>query len=153
MTSLFGTNGKSELVRKCGPLTQMLSCKISADIPRVPASAGLSLVATWFHWSTLVYSKNSQTRFATKIGCFSLELFHWRTVVLSGHMNTWLRVTVSACVISLFSREASRAACNSNFGTVNTFSGATRAFPKQTQDLFFLRPWEFLLGLARMRPH
>ena len=28
MTFLFGTNGKRELVRKRGPLTQLLSCKI-----------------------------------------------------------------------------------------------------------------------------
>ena len=76
MTSLFGTKGNLELVKKCGPLTQLLSCKTSADIPRVPASAGLSLVATWFHWSTLVYSKISQTWFATKIDCFSLEFIH-----------------------------------------------------------------------------
>ena len=90
MTSLCGTKRKREIVKKCGPLTQPFSCKASADIPRVPASAGLSLVATWFHWSTLVYSKILQTPFATKIGYFSLELIHWRTVVLSVHMNCWL---------------------------------------------------------------
>ena len=140
MTYLFGTNGKGELVRNCGPLTQLLSCKISADIPRVPASAGLSIVAKWFHWSTLVYSKNSQTRFATKIGCFSFELIHWRTVVLSVHMYTCLTVTVSACVISLFSRATSRAACNSSFGTVITFIGATRAFPKTNASSVFILP-------------
>ena len=110
MTSLFGINGKRELVKKCGPLTQLLSYKISADIPRVSASAGLALVATWFHWSTLVYSKISQTWFETKIGCFSFELIHWRTIVLSVHMNTWLTDKVIACIISLFSRAASRAA-------------------------------------------
>ena len=103
MTSLFATKGKLELDEKCGRLTQLLSCRISADIPRVPASAGLSLVATWFHWSTLVY-KISQTRFATNIGCFSLEFIHWRTVVLSVHLHTWLTVTVSARIISFFSR-------------------------------------------------
>ena len=59
-TPLFGTKGKRELIMKCGRLTQLLSCKTSADLSRVPASAGLSLVATWFHWLTLVYSKISQ---------------------------------------------------------------------------------------------
>ena len=137
MTYLFGTNGKRELVRNCGPLTQLLSCKISADIPRVPASAGLSLVATCFYWSTLVYSKILQTRFATKIGCFSFKLIHWRTVVLSVHMYTWLTVTVSACVISFFSRAASRAACNSSFGTVITFIGTTSAYPKTNASSAF----------------
>ena len=71
MTSSFGTNGKREIVKKCGPLTQLLSCKASADIPRVPAPAELSLVASWFHWSTLIFSRISKTRFVTKIGCFS----------------------------------------------------------------------------------
>ena len=74
MTSLFGANGKRELVKKCGPLNQLLSCKTTAHIPLVPA--GLSLVATWIHWSTLVYSKFWPTRFETKIGCFSLEFIH-----------------------------------------------------------------------------
>ena len=68
ITSLFGTKGKLEIDKKCGPLTQLLHCKISADIPRLPASAGLSLVATWFYWPTLVKSKISQTWFATRIG-------------------------------------------------------------------------------------
>ena len=94
----------------------------------------------WFHWTTLVYSKISQTRFATKTGCFSLELIHCRTVVLSVHMNTVLTVTVSACVISLFSQAAGRAACNSSFGTVITFIGATRAFPKLNASSVFSSP-------------
>ena len=129
VTSLFGTNGKRESVKKCGHLTQLLSCKISADIPRVPASAGLSLVATGFHWSTPVYSKISQTRFATKIGCFSFELILWGTVVLSVHMNTWLTDTVSACIISLFSRVASRTACNSSFWDCHYFHWRHARFP------------------------
>ena len=60
--------------------------------------------------------------------------------MLSVHMNNWLTVTVSACVISLFSRAASRAACNSSFGRVITFIGATSTFPKTNSALFFLCP-------------
>ena len=67
---------------------------------RVPESAGLFLVATWFQWSTLVYSKILPTRFATKIGCFLEQ-----------------------------NRAASRTAFNSTFGTFITFFCATRAFP------------------------
>ena len=137
ITSLFGRNGKRELIRKCRPLTQLLSCKFSAYIPRVTTSAGISLVATWFHWSTLVYSKISQTQFATKIGCFSLELINWRTAVLSVHMNTWLTVTVSACVISLFSRAASRAACNSSFWDSHYFHWRHARFPQNKRKLCF----------------
>ena len=139
MTSLFGTKGTLELVKKCGPLTPLLSCRTSADIPRVPASAGLSLVATWFHWSTLVYSKISQTRFSTKIGCFSFELIHWRTVVLSVHKNTWLTVTVSACVISLFSRAAELLVIRV-LGQSFLSLAPSALSPKQTQALFFSCP-------------
>ena len=65
-TSMLGSNGNSFALKKSGPLTQLLDRKTSADIPRVPASAGLSLEATWFHLSTLVCSKISHTRFAKK---------------------------------------------------------------------------------------
>ena len=133
MASVFGTKRKIGLDKKCGPLTQLFICKTSAD---VPASAELFLVGTWFFWSSLVYSKILRTRFATKIGCFSLELIHWRTVVLSVHMNTWLTVTVRARTISFFSRAASRAACNSRFRTVITFIGATRAFPNDGRSCY-----------------
>ena len=60
--------------------------------------------------------------------------------MLSVQMNIWLTVTVSACVISLFSRAAIRAACNSSFGTVFTFIGATRAFPKTKASSVFSSP-------------
>ena len=83
ITSMLGSNGNSLVLKKSEPLTQLLDCKTSADIQRVPASAGLSLVATWFHSSTLVCSKISHTRFATNIGCLLLELSHCKTVVLS----------------------------------------------------------------------
>ena len=43
-TTVFGTKGNSLVLKKSGPLTQILDCKISADMPRVPASAGLSQV-------------------------------------------------------------------------------------------------------------
>ena len=60
--------------------------------------------------------------------------------MLSVHMNIWLTVTVSAQTISFFSRAAIRAACNSKFGTVTTFVGATRFSLIQTQALFLPRP-------------
>ena len=137
MTSVFGTKGNRELVQKCGPLTQLLSCRASADIHFEPGSPGLSFVVARFHWSTLVYCEISQTRFATKIACFSLKLIYWRTVALPVHMNTWLKTTVSACVISFFSRAASGAASDSSFGTVNTFKDATRPFLKNKRKLCF----------------
>ena len=137
MTAFFGTHGKLELGKKCGPLTQQISCKILAAIPRVPASAGLSLVATCFHWSTLVNSKISQTRFATKIGRFSLELIQWRTFVLSVHKNTWLTVTISARTIFFFSRAASRAACNSSFWDSHYFHWRHARFPQYKCKLCF----------------
>ena len=73
-TSVFGTKGNCLVLKKSGPLTQLLDCKTSADIPRLPASAGLSQVATWFHWSTLVFTKISLTRFAMKMGCLFVSL-------------------------------------------------------------------------------
>ena len=72
-TSMLGSNGNSLVLKKSGPLTQLLDCKTSADIPRVPASAGLSFEETWFHSSTLVCSKISHTRFAMNFGCLFVE--------------------------------------------------------------------------------
>ena len=129
-TSVLGSNGNSLVFKKSGPLTQLLDCKTTADIPRVPASAGLSLEATWSHSSTLVCSKISQTRFAINIRCLDAELSHCKTVVLSVHMKTLLTFTVRARQISCFNRVASSAACNSSFGTVMTFIGAKRALPR-----------------------
>ena len=60
--------------------------------------------------------------------------------MLSVHMNTWLTDTVSACIISLFNRAASRAACNSIFGTVINFIGARSAFPKTNASSVFTLP-------------
>ena len=129
-TSVFGTKGNCLVLKKSGPLTQLLDCKTSADIPRVPASAGLSQAATWFHWSTLVFSRISLTRFAMKIGCLLVEFIQCKTMVLSVHINTSSTVTVNDRQIYFFKRAARRAACSSNLGTVITFIGATRALPK-----------------------
>ena len=101
-TSAFGTKGNCSVLKKSGPLTQLLDCKTSADIPRVPASARLSQVATWFHWSMLVFSRISLTRFAVKIGCLLVEFIHCKTMVLSVHINTLSTATVNARQISLF---------------------------------------------------
>ena len=129
-TSVLGSNGNCLVLRKSGPLNQLLDCKTSKDIPRVPESAGLSLEATWFHSSTLVCSKISHTRFATNMGCLLVELSHYKTVVLSVHIITLLTCTVRARQISCFNRATSRAACSSSFGIVITFIGATRALPR-----------------------
>ena len=129
-TSVFGTKRNCLVLKKSGPLTQLLDCKTSADIPRVPASGGLSQVATWFHWSTLVFSRISLTRFAMKMGCLFVEFNHCKTMVLSVQIKTLSAVTVNARQNSLFKRAARRAACTSNLGTVITFIGATRALPK-----------------------
>ena len=102
MTSLFGTNGKRELLKKCGPLTKHLSCKISAEILRVLASAGLSLDSTWFDWSTLVYPKTSGKKICNKVRLLFIRVNPSENGRAVCHMSTWLTVTVSACVISLF---------------------------------------------------
>ena len=46
---VLGSDGNSLVLKKSGPLADLLDCKISADIPQVPASPGLLLEATWFH--------------------------------------------------------------------------------------------------------
>ena len=101
INEVFGIKGNCLVFKKSGPLTQLLDCKTSADIPRVPASVGLSQVATWFHWSTLVFSRISLTRFAMKMGCWFVEFIHCKTMVLSVHINTLSTVTVNARQISL----------------------------------------------------
>ena len=136
-TSVFGTKGTCLVLKKSGPLTQLLDCKTSADMPRVPASAGLSQVATWFHWSTLVFSRISLTRFAMKMGCLFVEFIHYKTMVPSVVIKTLSTVTVSARQISLFKRAARRAACNSNLGTVITFIGA---LPKTNASSVLISP-------------
>ena len=122
-TSVIGTKGYCLFLKTSGPPTQLLDCKFSAEIPRVPASAGLSQVATWFHWSTLVFPRISLTRFAMKIGCLLVEFIHCKPMVLSVHINNLSSVTVNVRQISLFKRAARRAARNSNLGTVITFIG------------------------------
>ena len=120
-------------------LTELLDCKTSADIPRVPASAELSQVATRFHWSTLVFSRISLTRYAMKIGCLLVEFIHCKTMVLSVHINNLSTVT-RYCSRFPFFKRAWRAACNSNLGTVITFIGATRALPKTNASSVIIFP-------------
>ena len=137
--SVFGTKGNYLVLKKSGPLTQLLNCKSSADKPRVPASAGLSQVP-WFHWSTLVFPGVSVTRFAMKIGCVLVEFIHCKTMVLSVHINTLSTETVNARQISLFKLAARRVACNSKIGNVITFIGATRAFPRTNASSVVIFP-------------
>ena len=127
---MLGSNGSYLVLKKSGLLTQLIDCKTSAVIPRVPASSGLTLEATWFHSSTLVCSKTSHTRFAINIGCLLLEWSHCKTVVLSVHIKTLITCTVRARQKSFFNRAASKAACSSSFGIVITFIGAKRALPR-----------------------
>ena len=72
-TSVFAMKGNCLVLKMSGTLTQLLNCKISADIPRVPASAGLSQVAKWLHWSALLFFRISLTRFAMKMGYLLVE--------------------------------------------------------------------------------
>ena len=129
---MLGSNGTCLDFRKSGPLTQLLDCETSVDIPWVPASARLSREATWFHSSTLVCSKILQARFALIIGCLVVEVSHCKTVVLSGHMKTLLTFTLRARQISRFNRADSRAACYSSFGTVINFVDAAQVLPRRT---------------------
>ena len=124
--SALDSNGNCLILRNSGPNNQLFDCKTSTDIPRVAASVGLSLEATWFHSSTLVCSKISQTQFEINIGCLVVELSHCKTVVLSVHVKNLLTFTVRARQVSCLSRTANSAACNSRFETVITFMGATR---------------------------
>ena len=86
-TPPFGTKGNSLILKKSGPLTQLMDYKTSAEIARQPASAEFSQVATWFPWSRLLFSRISLTRFARKIGCLFVEFIHCKTMVLSLHIN------------------------------------------------------------------
>ena len=150
--SVLGSNGNSLVFKKSEPLTQLLDCKTSADIPRVPASAGLSLEAMWFHSSTLVCHKISHTRFATNFGCLLVRFSHCKTVVLSAHKKTLLICTVSARQMSCLNREASSAACSSSFGTFMTFIGATRALPRKNGSSVWGQS-KLLLVLGEMQRH
>ena len=66
--SLLGSNGICLVLRKADHLTKLIDCKTSADIPQVPASAGLLPEATRFQSSTTLFSKILLTRFAKTIG-------------------------------------------------------------------------------------
>ena len=146
-TSVLGSKGNSLVLQKSVSLTQLIDCKTSADIPRVLASAGLSLEARWFHSSTLVCSKIPHTWFALNIGCLLVELTYCKTVVLSFHIKTLLTCTVRARQMSYFNRAASREPCSSSLGTVITFMGATRVLPRTNASSF----WDPLEVITRAR--
>ena len=148
-TSVFGTKRKGLVLKKSGSLIQLLDCKTSADTPRVPASAGLSQVVPWFHWSTLLFSKISLLQFAIKMGCLLVEFIHCNTLVLSVHMNTSPTVTVKARPISLLKRAAMRVTCNSSFGTGITFIEATRTVPSTNASPAVISPDAQVTGALR----
>ena len=63
--------------------------------------------ATFFHWSTLVYSKISFTWFKINVGCFVFQSCHRQTMILSPRWNGFLlssravsTTTVSSILIS-----------------------------------------------------
>ena len=100
-----------------------------AQNPQVPASAGLSSVGTWLYPPTMVGSRTSITRLATKTGCFSKEYNPCNTTLL--HMKRLSLLSEIARCFSCRRRDASKAACNSNLGIVRNFIDETRAFPKK----------------------
>ena len=106
ITSEQGINGQLGLLKKSRPFNQL----------PLPASAGLSTVGTWLHLSSVVGSRFSVTRFATKTGCISNECSHCSTVVLTVHMKHFSIVSENARCIFCRNRDASKPACNSNFG-------------------------------------
>ena len=59
----------------------------------------------------------------------------------------------SKCPNKFVFQPKSRSACNSSFGKVITFIGATRSFPSRNASSVFPSLWEVLLGLAGMRRH
>ena len=86
ITRSSGINGQSVVLRKLGPITQLLSLRTSEEIPRVPVSAGLSPLRTWCQSSIVVDSRILRTRLATNTGNFSVEFSYCKTVVLSVHI-------------------------------------------------------------------
>ena len=108
-----GWKGQSGDIKNLVPLSKELSKTAFADKLRIPASAVLSPVGTWFHSSTVVNSKKLATLIATNTGFFPIEWNHWRTSLLSIHLKLRSKGTVSACWILSFSRVAMSAACSS----------------------------------------
>ena len=76
ITRSSGINGQSVVLRMLGPITQLLSLRASEEIPRVPVSAVLSPLRTWYHSSIVVVSRISPTRLANNTGNLSLEFSH-----------------------------------------------------------------------------
>ena len=57
MTSLFKSERKFSVFRKCKHLTQVVFDRTIADVQQVSLATELSLVAMWCHCLMLVYSK------------------------------------------------------------------------------------------------
>ena len=135
ITSERGINGQLGLLKKSRPFNQLLSSRAVAHNPRVPTSAGLSSVGTWFNLSSLISSKNAATQFATKTGCFSSECIQCSTNVLSVHMKHLLIFSENERCTSCRNQGARKAACNSKFGIIRHFMRATPALPKTKVNL------------------
>ena len=123
-------NGQLGLLKKSGLFNQQLSKRAALDNPQIPASARLSPVGTRFHSSTVLSSGISVTGIATKIRCFSSEWNHCSTVLISVYMKHFSTFSETARCIFCRNPDASKTACNSNFGIVRHFSGATLALSK-----------------------
>ena len=98
-----------------------------AGIPRETWSARLSFPLICCHLETSVLLRISCTLFAIKVFTLSLLLIQARTASLS--LQNYLEVTgIVICLeTNYISLHPSTAACNSSFGTLICFSGATLA--------------------------
>ena len=135
-TPVFGTKGNCLVLKKWGTPIQLFGCKTTLDTPRLPASARLLQVATWFHWTKLVHFRIAFTQFAIMMGRLLLEFTYCKAVQLSVHLKTQSTLTAKALHFSFFKRSARTMACSSNFGNINTLIRATRTLPGRTPTLF-----------------
>ena len=125
-----GLKGQSIVLSILGPLSQMVSLRVSEEIPRVPVSAGLSPLSIRCYWSIVVDSRISAVQLPTNTGNLLHELSHCRTVVLSVCIKTSGTSNVRPFEISFFKLVARRAAWSFSFGIIKSaFLGATRGLP------------------------
>ena len=98
-----------------------------AGIPRETWSTGLSFPLICCHLETSVLLRISCTLFAIKVFTFSLLLIQARTASRSLQKCLEVSGIVSCLETNCISLHPSTAACNSSFGILIGFSGATLA--------------------------
>ena len=125
--------------RKEGPVNQrQLILKSAKGIPLVPSSAGFISPGQCLHWAACVFSKISETRWATKICCRCSEFrIHCKVVELSVHKCMLLMLIRCSFFKNLAIRDPKTAACSSSLVIVCCLRGATRAFPMTKLTLLF----------------